>query len=72
MCIDNMLYMVLGTILRDLGPKVKAKGKKSGYLRWCTIDCSLVWLYIAHFHIMLNILRRLFYEGMANLSYNLQ
>ena len=33
------MYKVLSYILCDLDPKVKVIGKKSGYLRWCTIDC---------------------------------
>ena len=37
------MLRVLGYVLCDINNKVKVKGKKKpGYLRWCTIDCSLV------------------------------
>ena len=41
MCIGHM-HRVLGIIPCNLVTKVKVKGKSIGYLRWCTIVCSLV------------------------------
>ena len=43
------MLKVLSYILYDLDPKVKVIGKKSGYLRWCTIDCCSSYMCIELF-----------------------
>ena len=42
MSMGHMMWRVLGNILCNHDKKLKVKSKKSGYFRWCTIDCILV------------------------------
>ena len=42
MSMGHMMWRVLNNILCNHDPNVKVKSEKSGYFRWCTIDCILV------------------------------